>query len=370
MAENTTIEWTDATWNVITGCSVVSSGCTNCYAMRLAGTRLQHHASRAGLTRDTKAGPVWTGEVRLNEEWLDQPLRWKRPRRIFVCAHGDLFHESVPDEWIDLAFAVMALAPHHTFQVLTKRSERMRQYMTTPDRKRTIAGTVMKVSEFLARTRGDHARIQLSHFGACFNGPGPFPNIWLGVSVEDQPRAIHILDLLDTPAAVRFVSYEPALGMLDLTDVDYVPYLDSLRTKPRKKPNDPNWPAIRYDVLRGHMKGPDDIGLPRLDWVIAGGESGPGARPSHPDWFRALRDQCAAAGVPFFFKQWGDWAPELVCATRQGAESALRIDLEGKTRTARYGARRPGEVTIQRNGKKNTGRQLDRREHNGMPGHG
>ena len=110
MAENTKIEWADATWNPITGCSVTSPGCTNCYAMKLAGTRLQHHPSRAGLTVPSKAGPVWTGEVRFNEQWLTQPLQWKRPRRIFVCAHGDLFHENVPDEWIDKVFAVMALA--------------------------------------------------------------------------------------------------------------------------------------------------------------------------------------------------------------------------------------------------------------------
>ena len=125
MAQDSKIEWTDATWNPITGCSVVSPGCTNCYAMGLAGTRLKNLPSRIGLTRESKAGPVWNGQVRLNAEWLDQPLRWKRPRKIFVCAHGDLFAEAVPDEWIDRVFAVMALAPQHTFQVLTKRSAPM-----------------------------------------------------------------------------------------------------------------------------------------------------------------------------------------------------------------------------------------------------
>lgn len=131
MADTSAIEWTDATWNPVTGCSVVSPGCTNCYAMKLAGTRLQHHPSRAGLTQDSKAGPVWTGEVRFNEQWLDQPRRWKRGRNIFVCAHGDLFHESVPDEWLDRVFRQMGIAHHHTFQVLTKRSGRMRSYMTS-----------------------------------------------------------------------------------------------------------------------------------------------------------------------------------------------------------------------------------------------
>jgi len=131
MADNTKTEWTDATWNPITGCSVVSNGCKHCYAMKLAGTRLQHHPSRAGLTVDTKNGPVWNGEVRFNGLWLDQPLHWKRPRMVFVCAHADLFHEAVPDEWIDKVFAVMALASQHTFQVLTKRPERMLKYLTS-----------------------------------------------------------------------------------------------------------------------------------------------------------------------------------------------------------------------------------------------
>ncbi len=167
MADGTHIEWTDATWNPVTGCSVVSPGCTNCYAMKLAGTRLQDHPSRAGLTKPSKAGPAWTGEVRFNDGWLDQPLRWKRSRRIFVCAHADLFHENVPDEWIDKVFAVMTMTPQHQFQVLTKRSARMRNYM------------VSRSCRFPAR--------------------GVRPNVWLGVSVEDQARADErIPDLLAT----------------------------------------------------------------------------------------------------------------------------------------------------------------------------
>jgi len=129
LSDKSKIEWTDATWNPITGCAIDTPGCINCYAMRLAGTRLKHHPSRKGLTKMVKGKPVWTGEVRLNEAWLKQPLQWARPRRIFVCAHGDLFYESVPDEWIDKVFAVMALASRHTFQVLTKRADRMRAYI-------------------------------------------------------------------------------------------------------------------------------------------------------------------------------------------------------------------------------------------------
>jgi len=130
MADNTKIEWADATVNAVNGCSVTSPGCTNCYAMRLAGTRMKHHPTRAGLTRDSKAGPVWTGEVRLHEPALRQPLAWKRPRRIFWNAHGDLFHPAVPDEWIDRVFAVCALTPQHTHIILTKRSARMRNYLS------------------------------------------------------------------------------------------------------------------------------------------------------------------------------------------------------------------------------------------------
>ncbi len=130
MSDGTKIEWTDATWNPITGCSVVSPGCTNCYAMHLAGTRMKNHPSRIGLTDASKAGPVWNGALRFNQEWLEQPLRWRKPRMIFVCAHGDLFHESAPDAWIDQVFDVMARAPQHRFQVLTKRAQRMRDYLS------------------------------------------------------------------------------------------------------------------------------------------------------------------------------------------------------------------------------------------------
>lgn len=282
MADGTHIEWTDATWQPITGCSVVSPGCTNCYAMKLAGARLQHHPSRAGLTRDTKAGPVWTGEVRFNEQWLDQPLRWKRGRRIFVCAHGDLFAEGVPDEWIDRVFAVMALAPQHKFQVLTKRAQRMRDYLEAFSDDHWLPPRLMQLANFIPAPM-------------ALDEPPEWPldNVWLGVSVEDQARADErIPPLLVTPAAKRFISAEPLLGPIDLTNLDH---LGTLR--------------------RDHIHGISAISPYNrtlrgvLDWVIVGGESGPHARPMHPDWARSLRDQCQAAGVAYFFKQWGEWAP-------------------------------------------------------------
>lgn len=273
VAEHSTIEWTDATWNPITGCAVVSPGCSNCYAMRLAGTRLAHHPSRAGLTRDTKAGPVWTGEVRFNEEWLTQPLRWKRPRQIFVCAHGDLFAEGVPDAWIDRVFAVMALAPQHTFQVLTKRSARMREYMADPHTPGRIYDlvcdlAVIEAVDVVLVAPGFEAGAPTGR--RVLLGLWPVPSVWVGVSAEDQRRADErIPDLLATPAAVRWVSAEPLLGPLDLWL-----YLDP-----------------QHQFRR------------RLDWIVAGGESGPGARPMLIEWARSLRDQCNGAGVAFFMKQ-------------------------------------------------------------------
>jgi len=312
VADNTAIEWTDATWNPITGCSVVSPGCTNCYAMRLAGTRLQHHPSRAGLTRDSKAGPVWNGAVLFNEQWLDQPLRWSKPRMIFVCAHGDLFHESVPDEWIDRVFSMMLRASWHTYQVLTKRPARMRSYVT-----RLYELAQSDDSEWFAR----------GGVTPVVGGWKVPQHIWLGVSAEDQKRADErIPHLLATPAAVRWVSAEPLLGPVDLRAI----YPDT---------------TMQIDALTGdaeHLLG------------LAGGESGPGARPMHPAWARSLRDQCAAAGVPFHFKQYGNWAP----ADFEVLGDMPRVhEFEDGTRVGDFG-------------KKAAGRLLDGREHNGAPAHG
>ena len=250
MAAKSRIEWTDATWNIITGCSRVSPGCVNCYAERLAATRLKNHPSREGLTDENGR---WNGEVRFNGKWLNQPLDWKQPRRIFVCAHGDLFHEAVPNAWLDAVFAVMGQARQHVFQVLTKRPERAREYLE----------------------------------GLSLHHSYPWPHVWIGTSVEDQPTADkRIASLLYTPAAIRWLSVEPLLAPI---------VLGMLR-----------WDGItNYDALRGKHGLLLTDNCPALDWVVVGGESGPGARPMEADWVRSLRDQCVGAGVPFFFKQWG-----------------------------------------------------------------
>lgn len=285
MADTSKIEWTDATWNPITGCTMVSAGCTNCYAMGLAATRLRHHPSRAGLTREVGGRAVWTGEVRLNDQWMQQPLQWKRPRMILVCAHGDLFHESVPEIWIDQVFAVMALAPQHTFQVLTKRPERMLGYFLNAPHQRW-----MKVMESLWKDR----------IASTVDRYGALPNVWLGTSVENQATADErIGPLLATPAAVRFVSAEPLLGAVRLD-----------RVRPTASPNRKTLNALGGSRMHTGMR-------TGIDWVIVGGESGKNARPMQPDWARSLRDQCESEKVAFFFKQWGEWRFGKKAAGRQ-----------------------------------------------------
>lgn len=324
MSDGTKIEWTDATWNPITGCSVVSAGCKHCYAMKLAGTRLQHHPSRAGLTVDTKAGPVWTGEVRFNEQWIDQPLRWKRPRMVFVCAHADLFHESVPDEWIDKVFAVMALAPQHTFQVLTKRAKRMLEYLSSSD----LVGRVIHEAFRMDCEGGAWMNADHSIGGYSIM---PLQNVWLGVSVEDQSAADERIPLLlDTPAAVRWISAEPLLGPIDLNRI--------LVNRER---------GFHASALHEQHDDCYYQSNAQLDWVVVGGESGPKARPMYPNWARSLRDQCAAAGVPFLFKQWGEWGPNWY-----NDDSGQKIE---------------GSEWMDRMGKKSAGRLLDGMHHDGYP---
>lgn len=260
MGKTTGIEWTDSTWNPIRGCSRVSEGCRNCYAESVAarfsgpGQAYEGLAEFRVIGKDTSqehTEPRWTGEVRLIESHLRDPLRWKEPRKIFVNSMSDLFHEKVSADWIGEIFRTMLLAKQHMFQILTKRPDRMRGW-----------------------------------FRDYYSNQLPSKNVWLGVSIEDQETANERIPmLLMTPAAVRFVSYEPALGPVDFTRI--------------RHPDNPDIPIHSLKCV-----------VPKhLDWVICGGESGPRARPMHPEWARTVRDQCSAAGVPFFFKQWGAWIP-------------------------------------------------------------
>jgi protein gp37 len=278
MADKSKIEWTDATWNPIrarnlkTGkigwfCEHSTTGCINCYAEGMN--------KRLGTGLPFKPGHRADVEIFLDEKMLTAPLRWKKPRMIFVCSMTDLFADFVKDEWIDKMFAVMALCPQHTFQVLTKRAERMQKYMIAPERKRTIAECTMGISDLMARAAGTwKARLKLDHFSACFAGSGPFPNVWLGVSCERQQEADERTPYLwRTPAAVRFVSAEPLLAPIDFSAV-------------------PSW-----------GKG---IGV---DWIIIGGESGPKHRPMAEAWAHSIIEQCKAAGIAVFMKQMAGKAP-------------------------------------------------------------
>ncbi|HWP58980.1 MAG TPA: phage Gp37/Gp68 family protein [Candidatus Acidoferrales bacterium] len=250
MGDRSKIEWTDATWNPVRGCSLVSAGCTNCYAMREA----HRHQSYGGLTRSTEHGPVWTGEVRVVPELLDQPLRWKRPRRIFVNSMSDLFHESIPLEFVGRVYGVMRQAHWHTFQVLTKRPERMREFFDW-----------WRFQEW--KETGGFERVA--------------QNIWWGISAENQPTFDDRLPFIQDetiPAAVRFLSLEPLLAPIDISDAfQEIDLGDEDYSK---------WSLA-------------------LNWVILGGESGPCARPMDLGWVRSIVRQCKEAEVPCFVKQLG-----------------------------------------------------------------
>lgn len=329
------IEWTDAVWNPVTGCTRVSAGCDHCYAVGMTarleamGKNSMTNATQqkclrdkyAGLTVMNKAGErQFNGKIRTHDDALEIPLRWKKPRRIFVNSMSDLFHRDVPFEFIDRVFAVMSLCPQHTFQVLTKRPERMAEYLFAwemcDNHGRPIRERVARAIADLPSCRG--------HTPISPTIEWPLKNVWLGTSAENQEAADErIPHLLRCPAAVRFLSCEPLLGPIEFSDV-----------------------SKRSDAVLQL----GELSLSGIDWVIVGGESGSKARPMHPDWARSIRDQCAAAGVAFFYKQWGEW-----CET----------DLN-PNKKARKHCFDDGKL-MQRIGKKATGRLLDGVEHNEMP---
>lgn len=302
MSDKTGISWTDATWNPVVGCTKVSAGCDNCYAIRTAHRMTANPNPLVSQAyAGTEAGGEWTGKVNLLTDRLDQPLRWRKPRRIFVNAQSDLFHKDVPDEFIARVFAVMALTPRHTYQVLTKRHGRMRSLLRSDNFRPAVEDAMRGI---VAAYRTERA----------WYAAWPLPNLWLGVSVEDQSTAdLRIPALLDTPAAVRWISAEPLLGPVDLRD-----YVDRWHEDDGGTCDwghcDRAAVAVRRDFTHGDPRYVSMLPVCELhrgiDWVVVGGESGPGARPMHPEWARTLRDQCAATGVPYFFKQWGEHGPD------------------------------------------------------------
>lgn len=370
MGQNSTIEWTQATWSPLRvrvrddaaeiarkkgytslvqiaekmaghigpHCEAVSEGCRNCYSCTNNHRCLP--ANGTGLPFDRRARDLVDAMV--DEKILRQPLSWKQPKLIFVENQSDLFGEWHSDALIDRAFAVMALCHWHTFQVLTKRSDRLREYVGSAhirleDRYQTNV-TVMRS----APLKG--LRHLVSHFRSpkydipCPAMEWPLPQCWFGVSVENRGALHRIDDLRRTPAAVRFLSLEPLLedlGTIDLTGIH---------------------------------------------WVIVGGESGPGARPMHPGWVRSIRDQCQAAGVPIFFKQWGEYSPYL---TEVRSEDDRRwnvfVNCDGSTGTCAIskadeetwtnwcGEPQAGVALVERVGKKAAGAMLDGREWKEFP---
>jgi protein gp37 len=271
------IEWTEAVWSPVTGCEKVSAGCKHCYAEREWG-RFQHLPAYAGRKFT---------DVAVHPERLNLPLRWRRPRKVFVNPMSDLFHEAVPIEFIDQIFAIMGLCfvmdAGHTFQVLTKRPERMLAYMLDHETVWRVAGWMKKL--------GPKDGLPGENSPPAW----PLPNVWLGTSIEDQATADERIPLLlRTPAAVRWVSAEPLIGPVDLSEALGMAWNKTMGC----------YESTGMQLNRVGGRG-------GMDWLALGGESGSKARPMSIAWARTLRDQCQAAGVPFYFKQWGEFAPAL-----------------------------------------------------------
>lgn len=311
MGDGSHIGWTQATWNPLLGCRKVSHGCDHCYAIlttnRLAANP-QTAASYQGLVRREPTGELeWTGQVNLLPERLRIPLHWTRPRRIFVNSQSDLFHKDVPDEFIARVYAVMALTPQHIYQVLTKRPGRMRSLLSAPF---GVAGFTEQVKlamwELAGRDKAAHAaRKALPPVGWW-----PLPNVHLGTSVEDQHwAAIRIPQLVDTPAAVRWLSCEPLLAPLDLTPwmpPGYAGWRCSGCLRFYAGPHQETCPGCgRCGYWSGSHTGNGRPNGQPLGWVVVGGESGKGSRPMRAEWAADLQRQCREAGTPFFYKQTG-----------------------------------------------------------------
>ena len=332
MGAGSAIEWTDDTWPAwVSGCTRVSAGCEHCYIERTVPFRVGHR-------KFDRPGIGGTTGVQLHPERVSWPLRRQAGRKIFVNSQADIFHDQVPAWLLARAFAVMAAAPRHTFQVLTKRPPRMRSLLDSVDFRREIRAAA-RDGLGLPRAAAELVDQAIDRW--------PLPNVWTGVSVEDQRSAEQRIPiLLDTVSAARFISAEPLLARVELA---------------------PEWLHSWLCPMR--YGGPLCACTPgdgRLDWVIAGGESGPAARPMHPDWARSLRDQCVSAGVPFFFKQWGEWlrlddeARDII-----GCDDPRLSDGQSRRgdyrQTVRVERRYLEDELFVRVGKKDAGRELDGR---------
>lgn len=279
------------TWNPLIGCDKMSAGCKNCYAINTAWIR-QHNPKMAdkyaGVVEKTANGSLnWTGKINIHEPSLHKPLLAKRPTTYFVNSMSDLFHKDVPFSFVDMVFCIMKACPQHTFQILTKRADRMLKYFSS-DRPKILDDAYLQM---MGSEEFDNMPSMVCYVQKNGIEGWPLQNVWMGVSVEDQKAADERIPyLLQVPAAVRFLSCEPLLGPVNLNQIETTDEtLDVLN---------------KFGNAVGGACGDLSYGI---DWVIAGGESGKDARPMHPEWVKSLRDKCNEADVPFFFKQWGEW---------------------------------------------------------------
>ena len=343
----TKIEWSEFSWNPFRGCRHKSDGCKFCYAeliaSRFSGTDKNGKVLPfSNVASKVNGEPRWNGKTELDEQMLLEPLKRKKPTTYFVNSMSDTFYEEMPDEWIDKLFAVMALSSNHTFQILTKRAERMKKYLS----KDFLSLEVWLASNEISSPFDDNYVLKTLR-KTKGRGLFPLPNVWIGVSVENQQTADErIPHLLNTPAAVRFLSCEPLLDKVDLT-----------------KCRDSNGSEFNY--LENEHIGSNLTCFIRnkIDWVIVGGESGNNARPTNPDWVKSLRDQCYKSDTAFFFKQWGEWFP--VC--EQPADGANWAIGKDKALTHIHRWKDETENVSFKVGKKNAGRFLDGREWNEFP---
>lgn len=372
----TKIEWATDTWNPITGCTPISEGCQNCYASRMS----KRLAGRCGYEKDNPF------RVTRHPDKMDEPFRWRKPRRIFVCSMGDLFHPDVEDWMLDEIFGVILgcrilnNTPDHVFMVLTKRPDRMQSYFAartpvellrswadacpcyTDDPDVTVEDVVYSATCHDWDQNGRNSNGSEYKPWGYLDRVWPLPNLWLGVTAENQARADERIPfLLQIPAVKRFVSIEPVLGPVDLTKIPWI--------------EDPIIPGDRRNALHEIWDPAFPIRLTRhkIDWIICGGETGIGARPLHPQWAQSLRDQCQAAEAPFFFKSWGDWQNGSALDTNakhlivlRNGETVEPGNEPSITQRDNWQYLRP--VMMARVGKKKTGRLLDGQEWSQSPG--
>ena len=282
MSVNSEISWTDATWNPCGGCEKISAGCKHCYAIPVVTGLVNKLPEKArAFYADLVQDGNWTGVVKLNEGLLDRPLRWQAPKRIFVASLSDPFHHNLSFSAIGRIFAVMASSPRHTYQLLTKRPARMAEFFRTV----SLATVIDQARSYVSQISFQGKEQAYDHLLEIKNKTWPLPNVQLGTSVEDQRSAdTRIPLLIESPAAIRFLSCEPLLGHVELP----VAYLGKARWSD----------CVDADYGPGRERLPGGI-----QWVICGGESGKGHRAMNLAWARHLRDQCVAAGVAYFFKQ-------------------------------------------------------------------